>query len=420
MWLLDGEPICTVVGDQGGPQLTSDGSEGAIITWRDDRGATSDIYAQRIDANGNVVWTIDGVAVCTVDQNQTTPQIVGDGFGGAMIVWADYRSGGNWDVYAQRVEAHGDTVMPAGGEPICAQTSYQTSSQIVSDDSGGAIIAWLDSRNGDYDIYAQRITGPTPQITSIADVPEDQGRQVAVIWDRSYLDEPEYQVIGEYSIWRKYPEGMKWLGRQWDGTLPKELVGPVYRLIEERDPPGQVRTKAWEYIGSVDAHYLESYAYIAPTLWDSSATDAAYFSFFVSAHTTDPFIFYDSHPDSGYSVDDVAPAKTQAGIAASGAAKGSVNTIRLSWEQVTEGVDGSPEQGPIEYRVYCEESSDFVPGPGNLLTTTSELSYPHTDERIGDPAENLFYLVITVDGSGNESAASNRVGEFDRSLGNVK
>jgi hypothetical protein len=61
-----------------------------------------------------------------------------------------------------------------------------------------------------------------------------------------------------------------------------------------------------------------------------------------------------------------------------------------------------------------------VPGPGNLLTTVSELSYPHTDSRIGDSAANLFYLVTAVDGSGNESAASNRVGEFDRSLGNMK
>jgi fibronectin type 3 domain-containing protein len=96
------------------------------------------------------------------------------------------------------------------------------------------------------------------------------------------------------------------------------------------------------------------------------------------------------------------------------------NTIRLMWDRVTTGHDGSLEHGSIDYRVYCDESFDFAPGPGTLLATTSDLSYTHTDSRIGDPAVNLFYLVTAVDGSGNESAVSNMVGEFDRALGAAK
>jgi hypothetical protein len=54
------------------------------------------------------------------------------------------------------------------------------------------------------------------------------------------------------------------------------------------------------------------------------------------------------------------------------------------------------------------------------VATTSELSYPHTDSRIGDPAANLYYMVTATDGSGNESAVSNVVGEFDRDLRETK
>jgi N-acetylneuraminic acid mutarotase len=262
------------------------------------------------------------------------------------------------------------------------------------------------------------INDPPPHIGAIQDIPEDQGRQVSVLWDRSGLDQPAYQVITHYSIWRKTPQGSKIvaIGDNWDGSPPEDLSGIIYRVIQVIGAKGEVQKGYWELVGTQEAHYFEGYSYTAPTLYDSSASNPAYFSFIVSAHTSDPYVFYDSAPDSGYSVDDVNPAKTQVGIMASGSAKGSVNTIWLAWTQVTTGDDGSPEQGPIDYNVYCNEISDFTPGPENLLVTTAELSYPHTDVRIDDPGANLYYLVTATDGSGNESAISNVVGEFDRNL----
>jgi hypothetical protein len=242
-------------------------------------------------------------------------------------------------------------------------------------------------------------------------------------WDRSALDQPKFQLITDYSVWRRSPLGAKIevSGQEYDGTLVADRGKRIYRLVERATVDGESKAEYWEYMGSVDAHFLEGYAYIAPTLEDSSAGGTPYFSFFVSAETADPFVFYDSAPDSGYSVDDIAPSKTQMSVlAAGGGSKGPVNTAWLAWNQVTTGVDGSPEQGPIEYRIYCDEDPDFTPGPGNILKTLSDLSLEHTDGRIGDPAANLFYLVTVTDGSGNESAVSNRVGEFDRSVSNAK
>ncbi len=529
LWTMDGVAICTAAGSQYSPKIVSDGSGGAIITWHDYRGADIDIYAQRVDSVGSTLWLADGEAICTAANSQSSPQLAADGSGGAIIAWEDYRSGGSWDIYAQRVSAYGDTlwlldgeaictaagtqddcylasdgiggtiiawrqyqagsnydifaqridtygdpVWPLNGVPICAAPGGQYDPRIVSDGSeggiitwhdtraglydiyaqwidrdgqtvwladgqaictaagnqanpeligdghGGAIIAWADQRGGTNDVYAQRLGGPAPSIVSVSDVPGDQGREVALIWDQSYLDDPWYKTITEYSIWRKYPYGSKVesMGQIWDGTLPKDFDQRIYRLVERKDESGDVHKEAWEYIGTVDAHYLSSYAYRAPTLEDSSAGGPVYFSFFVSAHTADPFIFWDSDPDSGYSVDDINPAKTQMTVVASGSAKGSVNTVWLAWNQVTTGVDGSPEKGPIQYRVYYAENPGFTPGPGNLLTTISDTDYSHNDARIGNPAANLFYIVTAVDGSGNESAISNRVGEFDSRLSN--
>jgi hypothetical protein len=350
---------------------------------------------------------------------------VTDGYHGAIICWEDLRSGD--DLYAQRVDRDGDPYWETDGVPICTAAGGPIKWRIVTDEHQGAIVGWSDSRGVDDDIYAHKVyfdgtLGPPPEIFEVADVPADQGRQVSVMWDRSPLDTPQYQMITEYSIWRKFPTGSKITsrGEEWKGCLPEDRSGTVYRQVEREDENGVTKTDYWEMVGTVDAVYLEGYAYSAPTLYDSSASDPAYFSFLVIAHTDEPYIEWSSDPDSGYSVDDINPAKTQVGIMASGNSKGSVNTIWLSWDQVTVGVDSSLEHGSIDYRIYCEETPGFTPEPGNLLMSTSGLSYPHTDTRIGDSAVNLYYLVTAVDCSGNESAASNVVGVFDKSLSDVK
>jgi len=50
-------PISTAPNNQTIPQITTDGAGGAIIAWIDSRNQEYEIYSQRIDANGNVMWT---------------------------------------------------------------------------------------------------------------------------------------------------------------------------------------------------------------------------------------------------------------------------------------------------------------------------------------------------------------------------
>ena len=100
-------PLCTATRDQFYPTIASDGAGGAIVTWHDYRsGGTSDIYAQRIAAAGSVQWAVSGAALCTATGTQQYPTIVSDGAGGAIVTWYDNRSG-NYDIYAQRVQANG-------------------------------------------------------------------------------------------------------------------------------------------------------------------------------------------------------------------------------------------------------------------------------------------------------------------------
>ncbi len=154
-------PICTASGTQEHPRIVTDGASGAIIVWQDMSSGSSDIYAQRIDARGNIRWTKDGVAICLEKGEQWFPNLVSDGAGGAIIAWWDKRGGPNdVDIYAQRINDEGEILWQPGGVPICTAYSAQEEFDITTDGNGGAIIVWHDYRakNDAPDIYAQRIS----------------------------------------------------------------------------------------------------------------------------------------------------------------------------------------------------------------------------------------------------------------------
>jgi len=166
-WAANGVTVCAAANSQVNPQIISDGSGGAIITWSDYRTGvgSGDVYAQRVNSGGTVQWATNGVSVCAAANNQYEPYIVSDGSGGGIITWHDYRNGSNFDIYAQRVNGSSAVQWTANGVTVCAAADHQSYPRIVVDGSGGAIIAWQDSRTGGIpDIYAQRVnSGGTVQ-----------------------------------------------------------------------------------------------------------------------------------------------------------------------------------------------------------------------------------------------------------------
>lgn len=158
LWGKAGAIICNASASKFAPELVSDGAGGAIITWYDYRGgAGEDIYAQRVDKDGNVLWQNNGVPVCTAPGTQWYPKIAGDGAGGAIIVWTDGRtSSSDNNIFGQRLDPNGKALWDKDGLSICSAPDNQEKPVIAATDKG-AIIAWQDSRSGNVDIYAQKI-----------------------------------------------------------------------------------------------------------------------------------------------------------------------------------------------------------------------------------------------------------------------
>lgn len=160
-WDTQGMPISEAPETQWNMRMISDGSGGAIIVWEDYRNMTTapDIYAQRIDSNGDPVWDPNGVIVSTVPFNQENPVVVGDGSGGAIIAWEDYRDGTYPYIYAVRINSNGATAWPDVKLRDVSSVKQYSPEIVEAEFSGvnGAVIVWEEKRGTEQYIYAQAI-----------------------------------------------------------------------------------------------------------------------------------------------------------------------------------------------------------------------------------------------------------------------
>jgi len=156
-WQTNGIPVRVAPGTQANPKAVPDGAGGAIVVWEDGASGLRDIYAQRLDSTGARLWDTLGVPVIRSTGDQTGIQVVSDDAGGVIVAWKDNRNG-NSDIYAQRLNPSGQRLWDTLGVEICVWNGEQTVPVMCPDGSGGAVIAWQDTRNGNNDIYAQRVT----------------------------------------------------------------------------------------------------------------------------------------------------------------------------------------------------------------------------------------------------------------------
>ena len=151
------------------PTAVGDGSGGFVVGFQDNFSGNYDIRAVRYNGAGGLVW--GAVDVCIAAFDQDSQVATSDGAGGIVLAWRDTRAGQH-DIYAQRITAAGAVApgWPINGSPVCTEPDAQEAPQIASDGAGGAIITWFDYRNPAPDIYAQRmLAGGAPAFGWYAD-----------------------------------------------------------------------------------------------------------------------------------------------------------------------------------------------------------------------------------------------------------
>ena len=79
-------------------------------------------------------WQPNGTALSVAAGNQISisPISISDGAGGAIVTWTDNRNG-NQDIYAQRINASGTVQWTPDGVALCAEGHLQYGPSMVSD-----------------------------------------------------------------------------------------------------------------------------------------------------------------------------------------------------------------------------------------------------------------------------------------------
>jgi hypothetical protein len=181
LWQTGGVEVCGIRG--GEAQVVSDGSGGAIIAyeryipWGDGKQGNRDvdIYAQRIDAEGNILWGPDGVPVCVEPTLSYDPAIIDDGAGGAIVFFVTHLPIGDYHysaIHAQGIDADGHKLW---AEDV--QVWEGACFSVISDGSGGAISMWCDEKESEVrvqrlDSMGRKLWGPEGTTLTFRDLYE--------------------------------------------------------------------------------------------------------------------------------------------------------------------------------------------------------------------------------------------------------
>ena len=145
--------ICNVSCDAD-PRIVETDSGHVMVIWT----ISSSVRLQKVGTDGAIHWAANGIQVCNTTGSRSNPRIVEDGQGGAVFAWDDTRNG-NDDVFAQRVDSSGATKWATNGIAVCTATGSQSPCELAyAPVDSSFYIVWDDQRGSDWDIYGQRLS----------------------------------------------------------------------------------------------------------------------------------------------------------------------------------------------------------------------------------------------------------------------
>jgi len=214
VWMPGGLRVSLRASHQTNPRVVYDNMSGMIVAWRDEANQSSELRVQRIDFEGNRLWTLEGLRITaplgaaefpaivpagtgsvaiawTEGVNQTNqtrlqkvgpdpvlkwespvfaasgagphncwnPLLFGDEAGGTWIAWEDYRDQVNYQLELNHLNASGVSLWPVGEIAVAPAPGDQGKTAITGNGNKGVWLAWIDNRLATVGLYLQEIDG---------------------------------------------------------------------------------------------------------------------------------------------------------------------------------------------------------------------------------------------------------------------
>lgn len=185
-------------------RTVSPGNTGeSIFIWSDTRYGMRNIFAHKVNADGEFLWGETGAVVTDLPGRQEDPVSISDGNGGVFIAWVDYRFDAQGDIYVQHLDSDGNLLLDENGIPLCDQPGKQITINMCTDSLGGVFVTWQDNRSGiDDDIYGTHITSDHEIV--------NQGMGVPIVIEGGHQNAKSIEYAGNneaFIVWADFRQG---------------------------------------------------------------------------------------------------------------------------------------------------------------------------------------------------------------------
>ncbi len=146
------------------PSIAVDNSGIIYLVWQDNRNGNRDIYFAK-SSDGGSTWTDPEIRIDDdiTSSNQGNPSIGVNSTGAIFVVWQDFRSGSDNDIYFAKSTNGGlnwsDPNIRVNDDP---GTKIQEMPDLAVSANGTAYVVWQDDRTNDNDIFFSYLMPPSP------------------------------------------------------------------------------------------------------------------------------------------------------------------------------------------------------------------------------------------------------------------
>ena len=227
------------------PRLAvSEDSQELIAVWNESNGSQSQrgVYAQRLDQNGNRLWGINGLPVIPLNNNFDYLDLSIVSMGEEMIVaYIQQSTNMSGDIYATRLDADGNATW-MGGEVEVTNSGSSKSDMMVAKGQGCLFIAWTENGN----VYAHSLREDGILGSPDSFVPGDMNGDgtinvldiieiIGFIMDNQYVQEGDYNGDGELNV-VDIVTIVSLILNSGDSTIPEECLlepdsGPCFGYV---------------------------------------------------------------------------------------------------------------------------------------------------------------------------------------------
>jgi hypothetical protein len=182
LWSQNGMPIRTSSADKRLQNLIYVGNGDFILSWNENLFLNDwDLRAQKIDTTGNIIWINEGVVICSSDVSINTSAIAFDNNNSVVVSWEDRRLTPPYTIYCQKLTLGGNLLWQQNGISVSSLNGFQSQIKLVCDSNGNTIGCWLDARSDVFwDIYAQKFDGSGNKLW------EPEGKEVCIVGGHQY------------------------------------------------------------------------------------------------------------------------------------------------------------------------------------------------------------------------------------------